>query len=307
MRSRFRKIALSTLLMGFAVFINVDAQGLKDVIPHEQELKGFKITEKLEWFNPDNLWDYMNGGAPGYLAYGFRELVTFIVRHNNSGVEAIIDIYDMGMPLHAFGIFSVERPLEGPTKDMGTHRYRSDNSLYFWQDRYYVKLITYEAVPETTEILEALAEIISTKMPREGKIPGLYSAFPDAGRIPNTERYIVRDQDDLSHGYNVDYKKGNIRYRIILLVEEDTGMARNIFLKMFNRLKAAGQITHEDLNIGEGSFEYSNHIYDDIILVRKGKFIIGVFGIADRPFIRNVVEDIFGKVESLLKKGSQFK
>lgn len=296
MRNRFRKIALSTLLTVFAIFVNVDAQGLKDVVPHGKELKDFEITEKLEWYNPDNLWDYMNGGAPGYLAYGFRELATFIVRHNKSGVEAIIDIYDMGKPLYAFGIFSVERPLEGPPKDMGTHRYRSDNSLYFWQDRYYVKLMAYDIVPETVETLEKLAEIISNKMPRKGKMPVLYSVFPDAERIPNTERYIVRGQDDLSNGYSVDYKKGNIRYRIILMVEEDPMMARNIFQKYFNRFKPAGQITHEDLNVGEASFAYSNNIYDDIILARKGKSIIGVFGIADRKFVRTVVEDMFGKI-----------
>jgi hypothetical protein len=85
------------------------ATELKRLIPSPSELTGFTISHDAERYTKENLWDYMNGGAPGYLAYGFEEMVTLQVKNlkNNSGI--VVDLYDMGNHLNAFGIYAVER------------------------------------------------------------------------------------------------------------------------------------------------------------------------------------------------------
>ncbi|MFA5818713.1 MAG: hypothetical protein WC854_05490, partial [Bacteroidales bacterium] len=38
------------------------------------ELEGFKKTTNYPVFGPENLWDFINGAADTYLAYGFVDL-----------------------------------------------------------------------------------------------------------------------------------------------------------------------------------------------------------------------------------------
>src|SRR4051794_19771745 len=60
-----------------------------------------------EYYKPDSLYQYIDGGADVYLLYDFR-----ILLHQNfksAGAELTADIYDMGTPEDAFGIYAAER------------------------------------------------------------------------------------------------------------------------------------------------------------------------------------------------------
>jgi hypothetical protein len=58
-------------------------------------------------FYSTDLYHYLDGGADAYLDYG---LVALIHREFKAGsVDLTVDIYDMGDPLRAFGIYSAER------------------------------------------------------------------------------------------------------------------------------------------------------------------------------------------------------
>ena len=59
-------------------------------------------------YNRDTIYKHINGGAELYLAYGFKEvLVRKYLGPNN--IEMVLDIYDMGNSMDAFGVFSTER------------------------------------------------------------------------------------------------------------------------------------------------------------------------------------------------------
>ena len=59
-------------------------------------------------FYSTGLHHYLDGGADAYLDYG---LVAMVHREFKAGtVDLTVNIYDMGDPLRAFGIYSAERP-----------------------------------------------------------------------------------------------------------------------------------------------------------------------------------------------------
>jgi hypothetical protein len=60
----------------------------------------------------DFLFDYINGGAPQYIEYGFIEVASqeLVYREHTY----IFDVYRMATPLAAFGIFSGRRPAVAP-------------------------------------------------------------------------------------------------------------------------------------------------------------------------------------------------
>ena len=63
-------------------------------------------------YDRETLYDYMNGGAEVYLAFDFQQV--FVRKFMRTGEdEIILDIYNMGSPAEAFGVFSCDREDEG--------------------------------------------------------------------------------------------------------------------------------------------------------------------------------------------------
>ncbi len=284
----------------FICLININAQDLKDLVPSEKELKDYRFTEKPEWYHPDNLWDYMNGGAPGYLAYGFQGLVTFIVQNTRIDQEVAVDVYDMGESQSAFGIFSVERPLTDAALEVSDHLYRSENSLYFWQAKYYVKLMAYDILPETANSLKRLAEIIRLKIPRDGEIPRSFSAFPKTGRLTHTERYIaqgVLGQDFLKRGYSVVYKKENIRYQMFWISGEEPRESRENFERFYDYIKTVGKITVADMSEESPFFASTGSHFGTTAFKQQDWNILGIIGEVDSDYARVIIKEMLKRLE----------
>ena len=71
------------------------------------DLSGFKRITKYPVYQPDNLWDFINGAADAYLALGFEELH---VAEYKKGRDVIkLEIYRHSDHTMAFGIYATER------------------------------------------------------------------------------------------------------------------------------------------------------------------------------------------------------
>src|SRR4051794_27389697 len=58
-------------------------------------------------YKPDNLYEYIDGGADVYLLYDFQQLLHQELK--DGGAELTADIYEMRTPEDAFGIYAAER------------------------------------------------------------------------------------------------------------------------------------------------------------------------------------------------------
>ena len=276
------------------------AEDLKERIRSMGELVDFKITEKPVTYYRDTLWEYINGGAVGYLNYGFKEAITFTVAHHESGLEFVVDIYDMGKQIHAYGIYSLERSSEGVAVEWGCDGFLYGNALYFWQDRYYVKILAYDIAQETDKLLSKIAGFISRKLPDVGASPKQLAVFPENGRIKNSDRYIKTDvlgQDYFHDGFRMEYDRKGQRYTIFLIegiTREETALNLNKYQAFLNEMSKAG---NELTGLGEQAFTRKDSFYGPVILSRKNRFIIGVFGLPDEAAARNIIQIMFGKLE----------
>src|ERR1035437_3876372 len=74
-------------------------------------------------FYASDLYRYMDGGADIYLKYG---LVALAHReYKSAGVEMTVDVFDMGGPVQAFGIYASERSPEYHFVDIGAEDRKS--------------------------------------------------------------------------------------------------------------------------------------------------------------------------------------
>ena len=277
----------------------VSAGDLKERLPSAGELADFKIMDKPATYHPANLWNYINGGASIYLAYDFEELVTFTTIHRTSELEIVVDIYDMGKPINAYGIYSVERCPDGKPIKWGCDGSLCGGALYFWQDRYYVKLMPYYITPRADELLPKLAGIISRKLPDVQVLPRQLAVFPQDGRIKNSDRYIKKDilgQDYFQNGFRMEYDLKGHQYTI-LLIEGATPQETDLNLKRYRAyLDESGKVSEKISGLGEQAFLGKDRFYGTVIFARKKRFIIGVLGLKDVQGARNIIKTMFGKL-----------
>lgn len=154
------------------------------VIP--TKFDGWEAIEKDEIYNTDNLFDFIDGGAELYLAYGFKEL--FVRRFSKTNYPFIeVNIFDMGSPKNAFGIF--HHDLEDEEVKIGQGSEYGAGWLRFWKGRYFVYIFSERETPTIKHTILNLGRLISKNItPSEIKI-NLLKFLPQDGMINKSLRF----------------------------------------------------------------------------------------------------------------------
>ncbi len=139
-------------------------------------LAGWRLSGP-EFYNRKTLFQYIDGAAEVYLAYGFEQLAAFKLESPNGG-WIVADIFRMSSPEEAFGIFSFER--EGPDVGVGNQSEYSPGLLRFWQANYFVAVSAHppQKAAELKDAAFEVAQAISSKLPRGGQPPLLARLLP---------------------------------------------------------------------------------------------------------------------------------
>jgi hypothetical protein len=153
---------------------------------------GWARTEKIERFEKNGLFGYIDGGAEIFLQYGFEELS--VARYKSLSPqrrrsELVLEIYRMGSPEDAFGIFSSKR--DGGEKTSGlimALNWISPSQVNFAKSRYFVNILGFDCGEKALEEFAVLAAHKISGVRTD--IPPLVSALPQEGLRPGSERYI---------------------------------------------------------------------------------------------------------------------
>jgi hypothetical protein len=175
------------------------------------KLPGWTPTETPRSYRPDDLFEYIDGAAESYLSYDFRELLVADLEKTGTPATLTVEIYDMGLPLNAFGIFSAERYPENKVVDLGEMGYVEGEALNFLDGRYYVKMLAFGLGEATEAALTEAGARIAGAIGSAGGLPPLVRAFPRDGLVARSEKYIkknVMGYEFLHDGYVATYRSG---------------------------------------------------------------------------------------------------
>ncbi len=176
---------------------------------------GFEALSEIEMYNPENLYEKIDGKAPFYTESGFEKLSTrrFASKDDESlGME--LYLFDMGSAKNAFSVYSVQKRAGAEDLPAFAFAYRTSNALFFVHGKYYIELVGFS---ESDELFKAMMEISrnlrgelnvdeDTRIaeldlfPRENIIPGsiklyLASAFGFEGLTDTfTAKYQIDDE-----------------------------------------------------------------------------------------------------------------
>ncbi len=133
--------------------------------------KGYKIKTDYPVFLPENLWDFINGAADTYLAYGFVDLHVAEYKKGKNVIKA--EIYRHSDNTMAFGIYSSERSPSFRFQNLGAQGYVADGAINFFKGNYYVKIKTYSKKEKVLQDAESLATRISGLLTGDAAMPEL--------------------------------------------------------------------------------------------------------------------------------------
>jgi hypothetical protein len=276
--ARTRNLFLAGLLF-FVFACETPRQGLDQIFPGAALEKGWSWHGLPVHYQPENLYDYINGEAELYLSYGFKELATLTYFWGDpEDTSIVVDIYDMGDRLNAFGLYSNYTFPEYNYEDMGVEVIVSDYGIKFFKDRYVVEIQSSGVSPKLDNAMRIVARRTVKRIFEPPDQPNLFVLLPPEGRIDKTERYKAQEmlnQDFLPGGFEAKYRilgEEGVGF-VILFENEQTALEGLEKLKLFYR-RNKKLISLNAIQDTQG-FGVKTDYHDLLFVTATGPYLIG--------------------------------
>jgi hypothetical protein len=275
------------LIIGL-LFITFFARSQEVVFPR---ISGWIEDGKVLKFNKDNLYEHIDGASEFYLSYGFETLQ--VASWSNNGAELTIEVYDHVDPLHAYGIYSIEKSPKAVTETVGLEGYGDASTFNFVAGKYYVKMngTMLEKVPGFS--LKAIAEVFSGTLCAKPEYPKLVGMFPKENQVPNTCQYVPTEfmgLGFLGSALRAKYSLGGEEITFFILERTDRAGVEQIITKY---------ISYADAKIkkpAEGDFLLKDPFNGMVYLRWKGNYLIGATGFTNKKKVTPLLDQITPKL-----------
>lgn len=213
---------------------------------------GWKRAGAVERYVPENLYDKINGRSELYMAYDVVGLAFVSLARETAPAEVVdVYLYDMGAPLNAFGIFSVERSGKETPVNIGREGHWSGADLIFWKGRYYVTLLGPNDEDTTRQEVLAIARELEKRLQDDGETLWGLDTMPAENRVERSLQYFHVDAmslDFLSNTFSAEYRDASGTYRAFVSKQKDETAAKSVLSKYREYLSkyAEGLETHDD-------------------------------------------------------------
>jgi hypothetical protein len=244
------------LLLGFACL--AAAQPDCALVP------GWAQAGPARAFTADNLFEYMDGNAEGYILYNFREMHGVTCKKGDA--TFVLDISDMGDADFSYGLFASNRDLRQPAYPVGMGGQIVPRRLIFAKGKYYVEIAA-DPEGDHSAQLKVWASALEKAVPGDAAPPPALAWFPAEGQqslrlVPES----VLGLRILKRGYMAQYDYG----KAFAVIEDSPEAAAATMRKLRARF---GEAAADKL--GEESFQAADKYLGRLCVFRKGKYIAG--------------------------------
>jgi hypothetical protein len=151
------------------------------------EVEGWTLASEVLTYDADNLWEYINGAAELFVQYDVQTCRTADLSSGDLAVT--VDLYDMGTPLNALGVFNQENPAGGmPLPGATVAAVSPPYQALLLKGATYAKVNAIEgefSEASGRELLEALARAL----PGQTTLPAELGLLPEEGKVTGSEGY----------------------------------------------------------------------------------------------------------------------
>jgi hypothetical protein len=225
---------------------------------------GWEQNGAARTFQADNLFEYIDGDAEGYLIYDFLQMQNLTCKSGDDTI--VIDVSEMSNWEGAYGLFLARLDPRLPSALVGMGGQIQAQHAAFCKGPYYVEL---SAAPEKnhTPALQAFVNGIANRISGRSAPPEAVSWFP-------TEKLVslrlvpesVLGLRALKRGYVAQYAEG----KAFVVMEESAASAA----ALLNQLRARFAETTA-APIADEAFEAKDAYLGALCLFRKGRYLAG--------------------------------
>ena len=251
------------LFVSFALAQMTIAQTPSEIKAKLPQVAGWTINETVEIFDADNLYDRINGAAPGYILFNFNELTCFEYNQkvdDDNSPYITIQVYRHTTSEDAFGIYASERPLQSDFITVGAEGYQEGSILNFFVDRLYVKIESPSTKEETDNAVRQIAQEFGRSVNPQPVFPMQLQAFQADNKIARSEMYIPSSflgHEFLSKAFTANYEASGKKYQLFIM---DTGNVDQAKATLNRYL----QFTKQNLKLREGRLTIKDRFNGDI-------------------------------------------
>lgn len=302
------RVSLKTLILCTALFLfflntsNIMANSVVEkLLPKSPGVTGWQLTGDHYYYLPENLYNYINGAADLFISYGFVKLVGAEYASKSGRQEnVIVDIYDMGNKLNAFGVFQTKRDPESRPLKIGAGSFCSEQYVLFYKDRFYVEIQAYVSNGKGKDIPVRMARKVAAGIAGDCSPPAELNYLPDAARVPGSEMYItggILGHAFLNKGLITEYKLGEEVVKAFVAFfpsRKHAVIALNQYKNFLNESGKKWQVLN---GFGETGFVSQEPYHKNILVAQQGSFVVGVSDLPHAQKGKQLLKSIIRKIK----------
>lgn len=275
---------------------------LERLLPPTSMLEGWRVAEGPTAYGPDSLYEYLDGGAERYLAYGFRRLVH--VRYETEGAArtgVTLDLFDMGGAPAAFGIYRSGVGETDAPREWCSEAYRAEGVGAAWKGPVFVHVRADDETSGRVDLIDRLARHACDGIAGDRSLPAFLDPLPPEGRVPRSERYVPLDllgHEFLPGGIVAEYEIDGRRARLFVSDLGSAEAATAALAELREHHARLGEVLGDELSIGSSGFRFSESGRGEGLAIAAGRRVVGIQGgpspDAQRQLLQRLVERLGG-------------
>jgi len=260
---------------------NSSAANIQALLPRPDFEPGWKWDFEPETYTAENLYEYIDGEAELYNDYHFVTMATasYALKTDES-VTFTVDVYDMGTPLNAFGIYSSYRRPELAFEKIGEEAIVSDLNIRFYQGKYFVQLNAGSTNPRVKNTIHNLALKLAATFPIAPQ-PQELSLLPGENQVPHSLKYITKGfmgQSAFGPVMQASYQSGFAAFVVINKSDKESKAALKTFRESIAK---RGKIINSSENTSL-KFSAKTPYQGNIVTQVFKNYILGISGYKDQ-------------------------
>lgn len=249
---------------------------------------GYEQSGPKRDYTPDNLFDYRDGAAEGYLIYSFARMQG--IDCQSGATTLAIDVSDMTDADSAYGMFSANRDPKQPIARIGMGGQLLPQSLLFAKGKYFVEIVETDGNPNSNQIetLKTIAAKMEPMLAGRDTPPEALQWFPTEHQVSvKLVPESVLGLKILKRGYVAQYDRG----QAFVVIEESPQAASETMKKLRARFEGSARA-----QIGEEAFLVKAPYLENLCVFRKGRYIGGYANMTDAAEAASRLATLLGRI-----------
>jgi len=233
-------------------------------------------TEPVKVYPAGRVYEKIDGRDQTYLGFGLVEMTNLILKSADGSDGADIEVYDMGRPENALGVFAQQH--RGPKAvyvDIGgAEGVNAGGQVAFWKDRFYAKidrLSRKQAGEDKGSLLLSLARDVAGTISASPPVDRLVAPLPTRGRVPHSEGFTLAGYMGYAGLSSVRHARYNTDGREVTLFAMPTESPMAAIASVAAAEKANRQLT----GVGYGGIVLERRYLGTVCLVRTDRYVVG--------------------------------